>query len=542
MHQVDLADEICHQKGGHPAGKCILFRLVGWNRVVQTANLTHTFVQGETDYVLIWNRVAQKANLTHTSVQGETDYVLISDNVSGEKRVEAGPQLLFLGAFDVVVRKDKAFQLDATQYVRLIDERTGKIRVEKGEAGIVIPGAYEKTLHNEGVLEAIDLKSFEYVRVQNKKDGTVRIAKGEQLLFLDAYEEPVPGSGTRGAASIKQVAQEIDSETAVLVRNKRTGQQRLVTDPQVFFPTAEEEIIKVEKLIKLADYEGCAVRGKDGADRFYFGSNPEQRSFFLPPHSEVVELLWSRGRRRERRDLKLWKIDLRPYYMSFEFNTHTKDNVELILEGSFFWQITDLASMVRNTGDTTGDVCNHARSKFIEAVSKVTLQEFMSEFNRIAEDVHKHDDTFYSERGVKIHSLEVTSYRCADDSTAKILQQIIQETTNRMNRLQQKESENEVALQHIKGEIEHELARGELIQAQVANTNATAKMEGLAEGERLSSFLAAVSDRVPDPAMQLDLWKVLRKTDALQAVAGKKSHFFYTPNDANLTIETLTSD
>jgi len=45
---------------------------------------------------------------------------------------------------------------------------------------------------------------------------------------------------------------------------------------------------------------------------------------------------------------------------------------------------------------------------------------------------------------VKIHSLEVTRYQCADQSTAAILEQIIQETTNRMNRLQKQESENEV--------------------------------------------------------------------------------------------------
>eukprot|EP00961_Rhodomonas_salina_P101672 1367759-Rhodomonas_salina.2 len=139
-------------------------------------------------------------------------------------------------------------------------------------------------------------------------------------------------------------------------------------------------------------------------------------------------------------------------------------------EGSFFWQIVDLPSMVKMTGDTTGDVCNHARSKFIEKVSKVTLQEFMGQFNKIAAEVYQLDDSFYSDRGVKIHSLEVTSYRCADDSTARILQQIIQETTNRMNKLQQQESANEVALQQMAGEIEQEQSKGALIQARIANS------------------------------------------------------------------------
>ena len=55
----------------------------------------------------------------------------------------------------------------------------------------------------------------------------------------------------------------------------------------------------------------------------------------------------------------------------------------------------------------------------------------METFNQIAKEAHSGDDTFYSMRGIKIHSLEVTRYACADRSTAGILEQIIAETTNR---------------------------------------------------------------------------------------------------------------
>merc|ERR1711998_629251 len=106
-----------------------------------------------------------------------------------------------------------------------------------------------------------------------------------------------------------------------------------------------------------------------------------QNAFFLPPHCELLQLNWSRGRRRERRDLYINKVDCRPQYMSFEFNCRTADNVELVLEGTFFWQVVDVRAMVKTTGDTTGDVCNHARSKFIQLVSKVTLKDFMDNFN-----------------------------------------------------------------------------------------------------------------------------------------------------------------
>merc|ERR1711990_133768 len=328
-----------------------------------------------------------------------------------------------------------------------------------------------------------------------------------------------------------------DEETAVLVRNKREGHQRLVTEQQVFVPRSDEEVIEVRKLIKLADHEACIVRGKDGTDRFLFGKNESERSFFLPPYSSLVELCWSRGRRRERRDLRLSKIDLRPMFMSFEFNCRTADNVEPVLEGTFFWEVVDLQAMYQRTWDTTGDVCNHARSKFIERVSKVTLQEFMRDFNKIAEMVHKEDDSFYSARGVLIHSLEVSGYRCAESSTAMILEQIIQETTNRMNRLQQQESENEWQLLQIKGDIEEERAKKELLEVQIENSNARSSMEGLAEAQKVKSFLLGLADDVPDVERRIALWSVLRKKDALQEVCKNGARLYYTPNDVNLSIE-----
>ena len=139
-------------------------------------------------------------------------------------------------------------------------------------------------------------------------------------------------------SSVRNQAVEIDDGTSVLVRNKRNGQQHLVTEKMF----DDEDIMEVRKLVKLAEYEACIIWDKTGKDIFHFGSNQEERSFFLPPHCQMVKLLWSRGRRRERRDLRIKHLDLRPTYMSFEFNCRTNDNVELILEGSFFWEIVDL--------------------------------------------------------------------------------------------------------------------------------------------------------------------------------------------------------
>lgn len=467
---------------------------------------------------------------------GPMEYCLIKNILSGDRRVEVGPKLIFLHPYDKVVKqngneKRSALSLKANEYVRFFDKVSGKIRVVRGEKGCVVPNPKEEFLDSSGKQKALDLKIFEYVKIQDRKTGQVRTERGETLVFLGPFEEFIES---------KKSAVEIDDETSVLVRNKRNGQQHLVTEKMLFVPDDDEDIMEVRKLVKLAEYEACIIRDKTGKDIFHFGSNQEERSFFLPPHCQMVELLWSRGRRRERRDLRIKHLDLRPTYMSFEFNCRTNDNVELILEGSFFWEIVDLKAMVKCTNDTSGDICNHTRSRFIELVSKVTLQEFMTQFNEIAKRVHEDDASlFYEKRGVKIHSLEVTGYKCAEYSTAQILEQIIQETTNRMNRIQQQESQNEVQLREIQGDIDEEKARSELIKIQTLNSNAKSKMEGLAEAEKIKSFLSQLSTDIPDlnQTTMINLWNTLRKEDALKTVSKGNATLYFTPNDVNLTIE-----
>jgi len=224
--------------------------------------------------------------------------------------------------------------------------------------------------------------------------------------------------------------------------------------------------------------------------------------------------------------------------MAFEFNCRTKDNVELILEGTFFWEVVDLPRMVQTTGDTSGDMCSHARSEFIRHVAQVTLKEFMDDINCISSRVYQDDQHFYESRGVKVHSLEVTRYACAEESTSEVLQQIIQETTNRMNRLSQAESENEVKIFRMQGQIEQEKLSGELLHIQHAHLQDEAKVHGSTEADRIAAFIEGLSKDVPNLQDRIGMWQTLRKTDALTAVSQGGAILYYTPNDVNLSIET----
>jgi len=431
-------------------------RFVGKDEQLLLSTLTdRSVVDGPRVYVLpLVNALGIcRVRKRKVATLGTLTYVRIRDSTTGRRRVAKGPGLLRLGPYEEVdsAGKETAIALRATEFVRFVDDETGVVRVVRGEAGCVVPGATERTLDPEGVRSALSLRVGEWIRVADKRTGEARVAAGEGLVFLGAHEEF--DGHVAGRPERVQKAVQIDDDTAALVRDRRTGQLELVQKRGAFVPSSDQDVVETRPKIRLADHEAMILRADDGKLRFRYGKNEDERAFFVEPYSEVVELRWSGGRRREKRDLVIRTFDLRPHYMSFEFATRTQDNVELVLEGSFFWRVADLELMVGATSDTSGDVCAHARSRFIERVSQLTLGEFMSSFGKVAADIAAESraptgpdgqENFYVARGVEVVSLDVSGFRCKDDATSAVLGQIIQETTNRMNRLQQQESTNEI--------------------------------------------------------------------------------------------------
>merc|ERR1711988_1786894 len=304
----------------------------------------------------------------------------------------------------------------------------------------------------------------------------------------------------------------VDDETAVLVMSKLSGQQRLVTDKGLFFPDRYDEVLEVRKLTRVEPHEVAIARDTKGT------------AFFLQPHNELITMMWSSGTSAE--DVKnnvvrnaksvafkvpVTKIDMRPQYAFFEYTVRTSDNVELVLEGTIFWQVNDVAKMIERTGDPKGDVWYHARSALIQAISLVTLETFMASFNDIVIKAASMDKAFYSERGVTLHNLEVVRYEPKDKETAGVLHKIIQETTNHINRMQQQKSENEVEREKMGALIEIEKQRAGLIKEKTANEKAQAAVDGEADGTRLAqstlAFMQQLETSVEDEQARIKLLK-----------------------------------
>jgi regulator of protease activity HflC (stomatin/prohibitin superfamily) len=433
-----------------------------------------------------------------------------------------GPGTFFVKPF-VSAKRRRGISLLPTQFVKIKNLLSGEITVKKGPCFFFLE-AYEEIKKQQDVYV---LQHNEYMKVIDQTTGKIRVVTGPNHVVLEPNEE-VLNKPTRGI--------NIDEHTAVLVRNTSNGSLRLVTENKVFFPAAEEEIEEVRRRILLESHESVIIKDKDGKYQIIEGSKVDE-SFFLQPYQELLQLRWSSGINKENRDLIITHIDARPKFMWYEFGVRTKDNVELILGVTFFWQIVDVDKMVRTTDDAPGDICSHARSMIIQSVSKSPLENFLDSFNDVVRAaIINEDDPFYQQRGVKIHSVEVRSVTCKEASTQQILQEIIQETTNRLNRLQKQQSENEVRLNQVKGNIDIEKQKADLLEIKKANALKEAESSGEAEAAKVATFFDKLAGTVKEKE-KLAIFNTLKKVEYIDKLGNSKASMFFTPQDVDLRIE-----
>lgn len=441
-----------------------------------------------------------------------------------KKYVVNGPKIYLSKPMEKVIKR-KAITLEPTEYFLIKNSLNGHLK------NILGPNLYFLDSHEEILAEreVITLKHNEYVKIIDNHSGVIRVEQGEQSFCLQPTEELMT-KVTRGIP--------IDEHNAVLVRDTESGNLDLITTPQIFIPQPQQEIVEQRSRVILEDHQSIVIKDKHGAYHIRQGQQDE-RSFFLEPYSELVTFWWSSGIHKSSRELQITHIDRRPKFMWYEFEVRTHDNVELILGITFFWQVCDIQMMLNTTDDAPGDICSHARSSIIQAISKVTLEDFLADFNTIIHRavIGNGDNQFYNERGTLIHAVEVRGITCKDEETQHILQEIIQETTNRINQLQKQESENEIKMKEIEGEIEVEKKKGDLLKHRRKHQHLAAQIEGESEASKIKSFLELLGSELDSPS-KIALFNTLRKQDALATISEGSAQLYFTPADVDLSIES----
>merc|ERR1712176_866940 len=111
------------------------------------------------------------------------------------------------------------------------------------------------------------------------------------------------------------------------------------------------------------------------------------------------------------------------------------------------------------------------------------------------------------------HEISVIRYDCANPSDREVLQQIIQETTKRMNQLTAQNSKNDVQRASMEGEIELEKQRTKLPEIKASNDKVNAIASGEVNGLKLATsvtkFIDAINTSIPDNSTEtaIDLLK-----------------------------------
>jgi hypothetical protein len=474
-------------------------------------------------------------------IVGATSAVLLLNKTTGLKRLLSAEGMFMPAAYEQILAVQDARLLNESEYAVLKDELNGQLHNEVGPKLLQV-GAYEKLLRVEN---KVVLQEHEYLRLLNKRTGAERVLQGPMTVVPEPNEQMPEG---------KKFAVFLTTDTAALVLNRTTGQQHLETALGVFVPGPYERVLVTRGKIRVLPHEAVMVRNEEGDVTVRSGADSAGSSadsaFFLPPYSKLVSMTWSSyeqpGVEEPAPKVEVTKIDLRAQKMFFKYEVRTGDNVKLRLEGTIFWQVKDVAKMISMTSDPAGDVSQHARSALIQAVSKAPLSKFMSGFNNITKEAFRLQaaDGFYAERGVELQSMEVTRFDCVDEETALVLQQIIQETTNRINDLQKAESENEVRSARLRADITLEAQRTELIRTQSENSQLEAEMLGQSDGTKLAqsavTFIDGLHGSVPNISSRLELYRLHqttrgRNTDTKNLASGT-SKLFLTPQDLDLRL------
>merc|ERR1719183_2899967 len=76
--------------------------------------------------------VISKATRRKAVLLEELDYVVVTDTLSGVQRVEYGPKLTFVGAYEIAGPKTQKHVLEKDEYIKVRNSKDGQVRVVFG--------------------------------------------------------------------------------------------------------------------------------------------------------------------------------------------------------------------------------------------------------------------------------------------------------------------------------------------------------------------------------------------------------------------------
>ena len=157
------------------------FRFVGKGEQLYVVRLTETTVHNGPATVFLPPLSYRSANRVKAYSLTDADYLKVKDTVGGSVRIEQGPQLVFLDAYDEVITNGTCISLSKMEYLVVADQKTGESQTVRGPAAW-FPGPYDNPSLKR---TAISLSEDEYIRIADVSKGQRKVVQGKALFFLN---------------------------------------------------------------------------------------------------------------------------------------------------------------------------------------------------------------------------------------------------------------------------------------------------------------------------------------------------------------------
>jgi len=93
----------------------------------------------------------------------------------------------------------------------------------------------------------------------------------------------------------------------------------------------------------------------------------------------------------------------------------TKDNIPIIIDGVLFFQVEDASKAIVNIQDYNFAIAEYAKNSLRDVVGGLTLDELLSEREKIQEDIKKHIQEKVKEWGLLADSIRLQDIQMPED-------------------------------------------------------------------------------------------------------------------------------
>ena len=458
-------------------------------------------------------------------------------------RNEFGPiRLSLTSPYESYENVKKCPVLDRNDYIIVTNNENGEKKKIPGP--LVYRPKYNEVLSE--IMEACIIPHNKYIIVNDpfNKDFPIIHKQGPQVFFPEPSQE------------INKINNKIHfydcieiTYTKGIYLQLKDGSIILKNQPMFYMLEVGEKINKYVEKIILNPHEFCIITNNNGDIRIMDGSNKLTRSFFLEPFENLIEFNIDNSSKTI--------LSILPQIIEKKFTVLTSDNISIEINFRIYYNFFDIYKFGNNFVDYDDLIINWCQQQFstffriINLVELTEIKKISNSINLNINDNLKHFEKY----GIKITEIGIIDFEiinteikdsfnklyitCIDSNNKFLEQKRINELSdqeiennkkrknvddviydsNIQSKLRQKELDSDYNKKIIDLEILEEEKRQELLNITNNISIEQAKIEGIREANKITSFY----DNLPEMTSneKFELWKTVNHNQNLDTFCSK---------------------